>query len=238
MGGHNYYLLAALPPLGEMGSVPPLRPAELLAFVGEVAAPRELLDALFLGGDLVTREAHLVGESEEPGDLAVLTPAQVRNEAPLPDCLVGGEHNARRIPVDSVWAAYFRHAHRVARRRGCSFLRAWVGYEVALRNAIAAARARALDLEVAEYLVVPELADPDANVSAMLNEWSAASTPLAGLRALDTARWAWATEHDGWFSYTDDEITSYGAKLMLLDRWHRLARAEAEQGAEVDTGTL
>ena len=227
MAGHNYYLLASLPPLGEPGSVPPMSPAELLERVGHARGPRELLEVLFLGADLVMREALLAGELTE-AEPFVLAPEVMRNEAPLPPFLVSARETPRKIGADDVWEAYFVHAAAAARRRRCAFLRAWVAHEVTLRNALAAARAKALDLDPGDYIVAPELADPDADTSAAVNEWSAAATPLAGLRALDAVRWAWMTSHDGWFTFSDDEVTSYGAKLLLLARWQRLAKAEAD----------
>jgi hypothetical protein len=58
-------------------------------------------------------------------------------EAPLPDFLVAGEESEPvRHAGDGVWSAWFRHAADVGRRRGSRFLQAWVGHEVALRNAL------------------------------------------------------------------------------------------------------
>jgi hypothetical protein len=62
-----------------------------------------------------------------------------------------------------------------------------------------------------------------------VSEWTNAGTPAAGLRVLDTARWQWIKDHDDWFTFSDDEVTAYGAKLMLLQRWHKLAEKEAEK---------
>ncbi|MCJ7542993.1 MAG: hypothetical protein MUP47_00235, partial [Phycisphaerae bacterium] len=103
-----------------------------------------------------------------------------------------------------------------------SFLAQWVGYEVALRNALAAARAQALGLEAADYLVATDLGQADGDLSAVVGEWAAAPNPLAGLRVLDAARWDWLAWHDAWFSFQDDELIAYAAKLVLLDRWQRL----------------
>jgi hypothetical protein len=226
MAGHNYYLLAAVPSLGELGSAPPVSPAELLELVEEFPAPRAILATLFLGRDLVLREAFLGGEIEELDGLVVLSSEQARNEAPLPAVLVPPEDGARRIPADAVWDAFFRHAASVAGRTRCSFLRAWVGYEVALRNALTEARAKALDLDPAEYLVAPDLAAGDEDLGTVVNDWAAAANPLAALRVVDTARWAWLVAHDGWFTFRDDELAAYAARVLLLDRWQRLAQAE------------
>ena len=87
MSGDNLYLLSALPTLGELGSVPPMPLAVLLERFIESGGNRVLLDALLLSDDLLQRQAVLSREIEtvEP---SVLTPAQVRDEEPLPEYLV------------------------------------------------------------------------------------------------------------------------------------------------------
>jgi len=111
-----------------------------------LGAPAEVVAALLLGDDLLQRDALLAWRSGDP--TAVLTREQAAGEAPLPDFLVGGRGvRAGRHAGDGVWSAWFRHAAGVGRRRGSRFLQAWVGHEVALRNALAAARAKALGLD-------------------------------------------------------------------------------------------
>jgi len=223
MAQRNYYLVSALPSLGDLGAAPPMSPADLREHVAEHRPPRTLVEAILLGDDLVQREAVLAGEI---GDVApaVLTPAQVRDEEPLPACLAMDEEAAApRVAADTLWAAYFRHAAAVAQHEGSSFLAAWVAHEVALRNALAAARAKVLGLEAADYVVTPEVGSKDDDFGPLLAEWAAAGNPLEGLRVLDRARWQWLTAHEAWFSFADDELAAYAAKLMLLARWHRLS---------------
>jgi hypothetical protein len=45
------------------------------------------------------------------------------------------------------------------------------------------------------------------------------------LQAVIRARWAWICEHDAWFSFSDDELAAYAAKLVLLEQWRRLIEA-------------
>lgn len=222
MGADNYYRISALPALGDLGSAPPLSLAALREHVGERPAARALVDALLLFDDLRQREAFLAGELKEVSPV-VLTPAEVRNEQPLPPFLTAEGGASRRVAADTVWAAYFKHAARVAQRRGSEFLAGWISREVAMRNALAAARARALGLDPAPYLVAPELVRDDEDFSALISEWSAAPDPLAGARVLDQARWTWLHEHDAWFSFGDEELAAYAAKLMLIVRWYRLS---------------
>ncbi|MHC4563742.1 MAG: DUF2764 family protein [Planctomycetota bacterium] len=237
MASDKEYLLASLPVMADLGDPAPMSPAEMLAHVADFPAPAELVRAIFLADDLLQRDTALAGELAEPTPV-VLTPEQLRDEAPLPTYLVDPDVTPAqryRIAGDSVWAGYFRYAADVARRRGSQFLRQWVGFDVALRNALAEARAKALGLTAEEYLVAADLADETANVEPMVDAWSAARTPLAALRVLDNARWRWLDDHDRWFSFTDDELAAYAARIMLLERWHRLTLAQEADSAEPTT---
>ena len=225
MAGQNYYLITSLPPLGALGSVPPIRLSDLLEHLRDSPAPRAPVEAVLLGDDLLQRQSYLAGEIEQVSP-AVLTIQQARDEEPLPSSL---SRPAEQTPVvaaeDATWAAYFRWMAAVARRSRNAFLAAWTGHEVALRNAVAAARARALELEPEPYLVAVELGQTDQGFDVLVGEWAGAADPLAGLRVLDRARWTWLNEHDAWFSFADDELAAYATKLMLLHRWHRLSDA-------------
>ncbi|MBM4017688.1 MAG: hypothetical protein FJ288_05070 [Planctomycetes bacterium] len=220
----NYYRICALPVLGDLGTPVPIAPAGLLAHVAEAARPRTLVEAVLLFDDLVQREAFLAGEVREVTP-AVLSAAQIRNEEPLPEPLAAEASPPPRVAADAVWSAYFRHAAGVARREGSPLLAAWVAHEVTLRNALASARAQALGLEAGPYLVTAELGGAEEDFSPLVSEWAAAPDPLAGLRVLDRARWAWLAEHDRWFTFADEEFVAYAARLMLIVRWHRLSAA-------------
>ncbi|MBN1943570.1 MAG: DUF2764 family protein [Phycisphaerae bacterium] len=230
MAGKNYYLLSFLTTPEALGAEPPILCGDLLHHLDaeEQPRPHELVRTIFLSDDLLQRDATLAGEIDEPEPI-ILTVGQLSDEEPLPDYLVGSVEEAgtggeRKIVADTVWEAYFRHAAAVADRLGSGFLRAWVGYEVALRNALAEARARALELEPADYYVATDLAEA-SDLSATVNEWSSAADPLRAQRALDEARMEWLIENDAYFSFGDDELTAYAAKLILAVRWRRLTRA-------------
>jgi hypothetical protein len=236
MGGRHYYLVTSLPGLGDLGTVPPMTLGDLLERVAEARTAAAAVAVVVLGDDLMKRQAVLSGEAEQV-EAVILTADQLHDRQPLPDVLVAPVREAEAGPVatvDAVWAAYFRHAAAVAGRVGSRFLARWVGYEVALRNAMAAARARALDLETAAYLVATDLAATDEDLSSVVAEWAAAPDPLAGLRVLDAARWDWLARHDAHFSFQDDELTAYAAKLVLLHRWQRLT-AESNHPAVART---
>jgi hypothetical protein len=227
---HHYYLATALPVLGELGTRPPLTLTELAARLeGTSAFP--LASAILLEEDLLQREACLAGELPEP-QAAVLSRAQVRGREPLPDHLVDDRVRERRtVPADTVWVAYAHHVAAVAQRERSAFLGAWITAEVGLRNALVAARAWALGLDAAQYLVAPGLASPRPRDDSVMAAWVAAEHPLAGLQLLLRARWAWLTEHEPRFSFGDDELAAYALRLSLLHRWYRASHASHGDGA-------
>ncbi len=222
MARHHYYLLSALPALDELGSVPLLSPSQLYQHVAASPKATKLVEAVLLADDLVQREAYLAGEIQQV-DPAVLSPAQARNESPLPETLQQ-EHPKppSGLDVDVLWGGFFSHVAKVARAESSRFLSGWVGSEVALRNAVVTARAQALELDPSGYMVRPELADPNLDFSPVVNEWASAPDPLRAQRVLDEARWRWLIDHDGRFSFEADELAAYAAKLILIHRWHRL----------------
>jgi len=235
MPANNYYLLTALPSLAEPPADPPLTPQAMLEMLEPAPGPRKLAETVFLSDDLQLRQAVLAGEI--PADLAepvVLSGEQVRDEAPLPDFLAGEDDEAQpgspQLGADQVWQRYFEHAAKLAARS--EMLAEWVRYEVGLRNALAAARAKALGLDAAGYIVAPELGYDEDQYAAVLAEWSAAADPLAGLKVLDNARWAWIGEHSRHYSFTDDELAAYAARLVILHRWKRIAEAQRARQTE------
>lgn len=226
MTASHYFLLSSLPHLGELTDAPPMTAAQLLERVISSGGAPGLVETVLLADDLVQREALQAGEIEQ-GDPAVLTEEQFRGEAPLPAYLAATAAAPGRIAADAVWAAYFTHAAAAA--RAGTFLAAWVAWEVALRNALAESRAKTLDLDAEAYLVVPHLGDADADFAGLLNALSAAGNPLAAMQAVDRARWDWLDEHEAWFSFGDDELAVYAARLVLMGRWQRLGKAQAEK---------
>ena len=227
--GNNYYLMTSLATLESLTSAPPLSNAAFMEQIADMPGAEDLVRTLLLSDDLMQRQALQAGEIEETSP-AVLTAAQLSDEEPLPEYLVPPESSPRRVAGDSVWAAYFKHAIAVAKANRCGFLEDWVGFEVAMRNALTEARAKTLGLDPNEYFVEPQLGS-SVSFTSTIGEWSAAANPLAGLKVLDRARWDWIARNDRAYSFENDEIAAYAAKLMLLHRWHRLAQtAENRQG--------
>ena len=117
---------------------------------------------------------------------------------------------------------------KVAKHNNSKFLKAWIGFEVGLRNALTAARCQILDLDPAAYLVCTELADKNKDYTNIISAWHAASNPMTALEVLDKARWDWLEENGNWYSFSADEIEVYAAKLILLHHWRRIL-AEKQQ---------
>jgi hypothetical protein len=227
----HHYLLSALPGLTQIHQELPLTIEDFLGMLDDLPGPRAVAQAVLLSGDLLQRQAMLAGELPDPTP-AVLTVAQLRDEAPLPDYLVVDTDTTGQafpLPDDLMQEAYFRHVRSVGQSQGCTFLLAWTGFEAGLRNALAEARARSLDLDAAHYRVATDIADDPDDFASLINEWNAAATPLDALEVLDQARWTWLTSHDAWFSFSADEVAAYAAKLVLVHRWDRLRRSQKEQ---------
>jgi len=228
MSGRYYFLLTSLPNLPDLGLAPAMDLAALRERVAPEPAAAPLIDAICLEGDLVLREAAQAGEIERPAPV-VLTAGQADGTEPLPDALAADEPDPpRRIPADRTWEAYWRYAARAADAARCEFARQWVGFEVALRNALATARARTLGLDSHDYLVAEDLAAepaPDEIVAAA----SAAADPLSALRALDEGRWRWVEDNEGYYSFAIDELAAYARKLALATRWHLIGRQQRQR---------
>ncbi len=232
------YLLSALPALEPMGSIPPMSKRELLERIIEANGPADSVKMLLLGDDLMQYEALLAEEiKQDDVDLAVISLDKAESEPDLPVFLLpeegAHEQENKRISVDDVWSRYFHHAALIAKRTHSSFFKAWIGFEVGLRNALVTVRAHILELDAAAYLIAPELADQDKDYTYIISAWSAASNPLNALEVLDKARWEWLEENGRWYSFTACEIEVYAAKLILLHRWRRIL-SEKKQHKKTD----
>ena len=210
-----------------MGSIPPMSKRDLLEQVAGSNGPVRTVEILLLSDDLTQYQALLTEEiTHDQVDSAVLSLDKAEKEAVLPDFLLSEEATEEqqndRSSIDAIWSRYFHHAASVAKRARSSFLKAWIGFEVGLRNALVTTRSHTLELDPTSYLVTPELADKDMDYSHVVSAWSAAADPLAALEVLDKSRWDWLDEHGGWYSFSACEIEVYTAKLVLLHHWRRI----------------
>ena len=222
----QYYLLTSLPALPALGETPPIALAAFHERAGEDPDPKvaRIAEAILLEHDLLQRQSVLAGEQAH-AEAVILTMLQADGEEPLPSYLQARASDAgeRTIGDDALWEAYFRHVADVAGRTGSRFLTEWVGFEVALRNALVAARAKNLGLPADDYVVAPDLASADANVEATVAAWSGSEDPLSALKALDRGRWDWLASRGPWFTFGADEVAVYARRLVLLHRWSELS---------------
>lgn len=216
-----------MPELEALNSLPPLGKLEFLERVSDIRGPVASVQVILLADDLMQREALLAEEIQaDQVDLAVLDGTFADDSNDLPDYLLPDDTESQenaRMAVDGLWQRYFQHAHAVAQRTGSNFLKAWIGFEITLRNGLVVARAQSLGLDPTTYLVTPELATAGLDVNVILSAWSGAPDPLAALEILDKARWDWVEEHGRWYSFQADELEAYAAKLILMHRWRRIA---------------
>lgn len=222
MPRRDYFLVSSLPAMGELGSTPPISPRELCGLVDDQPMVLRIVQAVLLGDDLLQRQSFLAGEIKEV-EPSVLTAAQAAGQEPLPAHIEQTDTAAPRVASDAQWIGYYRYLLALSHESGVEFLAQYAAFEIALRNALATARAAALGLEAGDYLVLGHLGQTDANLEQVVNDWRAALTPLGGLRLLDEFRWRWLAAHDKWFSFSLDEFAAYAAKLTLVLRWQRLA---------------
>ncbi len=224
MPSQNIYLLAALPALEDLGSAPPLSLVALRQHLGDSRAS-ELVEAVLLADDLLQRDAFIAGEDQSVAP-SVLSDEQVRGKEPLPEFLdIEAEADGSpRLSTDLLRQRYYRYAAELARSRRSELLSAWTRFEVSLRNSLATNRARALGLDAAPYLVVPELAEADPDTETIVQQCRASTDPFASERALDAARYQWLDEHEPYYCFTNDELVAYALRLLLLTRWQRLTK--------------
>ncbi|HPQ69808.1 MAG TPA: DUF2764 family protein [bacterium] len=219
-----FYLITSLPTLPSLGEKPPLHPAQMQSLVDDEPPLRTVVDTLFLEQDLLHRQSILAGEKIAASPL-VLSEEQMNGEAPLPVDFTPAETEHRVFAADLLWSTYFQRADLLAGMLACPFLQRWACFEVSLRNAVAAERARKLALSPDEYFVAEHLTESTAFIDGLVASWTAADNPLSAARALDQGRWEWLQANGGWFSFSIDEVAAYARALLLLARWHELQSA-------------
>jgi len=70
--------------------------------------------------------------------------------------------------------------------------------------------------------VARDMGDGEFFFNELANEWKSALNPLEGLEILDRARWKWVTEREERYGFSDEEVATYTAKLMILQRSRRM----------------
>ena len=226
-----YYILSMLPTIVALGAPAPLTSREFLDLFEPDDPLLAEVEALFLGDDLLLRQAAMAGRDCTGHTPAVLSRGQIAGELELPEPLIleRADDTMRFVaPEDALWETYYQWLADFAATHHSKFLREWAAFEVGLRNALAAHRAAALNLDVGGYLIAESLGNDAGEYTAILNDLQTGETPLEQKEILDLARWAWLNEHDEWFTFGNDEILAYAARLLLTTRWERINDAADE----------
>jgi hypothetical protein len=103
------------------------------------------------------------------------------------------------------------------------FIRAWIGFDTALRNELARVRAGRMHLDPAEHLRPDARADP--SLAAGVLAATAHASPLDAERALDELRWKALGELASGHHFDLDVLLSYACRLEILLRWERIRTA-------------
>ncbi len=220
MGGVNYYLLASLPALGELGTPPPLSYRDFLTAIEVNKRARLFASLVALEEDLLC----LQSTEQTAADLFVLPDKNLSRSGAL-RLFFPQSACPQSDDLDVIMPAYFEALRKKARELRSSFISEWVRFEVSLRSAIGRARAQKLGVEYRETPAV----EADRDLTALAADWSAAENAVDGALLVEGVRWSWLTAHDRWYQFTDDELIAYGTKLLSLLRWERIAAADARR---------
>ena len=229
----NHYYLSYLPSIDELGQPIEIDSRvllELLSSGGELTRAGRIVHAITLSDDLLKRESLLSGQVDNT-EPSILSMEQMLGEQPLPDYLITADLDGLKgvSLTDTVWASFFLFAGKVAVETGGRFLQSWVEFEVSVRNSIATKRAETLELDPSGYIVAEELGGLD--VDDIVSAWFEADTrnPRDGQKTLDSARWRWIEDHSGYYSFLDDELAAYAARLVISQRWTHINQETEQQ---------
>jgi hypothetical protein len=217
------YLLTALPPLTDREAPPAMSVAEFRDVVGATAAG-PLTDAVLLADDLRLMQSIAAGaDPESQPEPWVLNSAQLRGDAPLP--FPFGDDG---IGSDGLWLAYWQWAGELARHLDSDALQAWVAWEALLHGTVMNWRAQTQGRSVQWPAVLKRLVSGEqtdlieaADLEVALGH---SDNPLASQQAVDAARWDWLEARDPRFTFSNDELVIYAARLALATRWQRILR--------------
>lgn len=107
-------------------------------------------------------------------------------------------------------------------------LRRWRAFETMVRNELVLIRAARKKVDPARYL--REDGSPESSHAAHIAQNAYRKTsPLEGEKALDSERWRKLDDLSFGHYFDVDALVVYGAKLLILEKWERIAGADAER---------
>lgn len=106
-------------------------------------------------------------------------------------------------------------------------LKEWFNFDFALRNELAKQRASRKNEDSSKYL---RKTDKDLSnyFIHLISEALKSSSPLEAERILDRARWIYLEELERGHFFDFDFLVVYGVKLCILERWHKIQKADKE----------
>ena len=226
------YLLTTLPPLpDEPGSPLPISAGDLWEIVkleeGDVSEVAE-----FLLASLDIRNLEFLERGKEGAVEEAITPADdLKGRKNLPHWmkqeLSAIKDLDRTYPFDRLWEAYFEQFMAFLEERGAEELQEWVRWEIGLRNALVAHRARKMGLPADAYSVAEEIGINPVEYHSIFTELKEIETgddPFAEDRFIASVmlrRLAAATPE---YAFDFNEIIGYVIKFIILARVSYLAK--------------
>jgi len=226
------YLLTTLPPLpDEPGSPLPISAGDLWEIVkleeGDVSEISEFLLASLDIRNLDFLERGKEGAIEE----AITSADDLKGRKNLPHWmkqeLSAIKDLDRTYPFDRLWEAYFEQFMAFLEERGAEELQEWVRWEIGLRNALVAHRARKMGLPADAYTVAEDLGINPVEYHSIFTELKEIETgddPFAEDRFIASVmlqRLAAATPE---YAFDLNEIIGYVIKFIILARVSYLAK--------------
>ena len=183
------YLFSALPPLPERpGGRVEISGRGLCGMLRSEGSVAEALGlAILMAMDLKALERMELGA--EPGETALFSAEDLKDRGQLPFWLRQAleEEEIKRgegggLPFDYVWSIYYQQLAQLAQDTGCRFLGHWVAWDVGLRDALAAYRARNLGVD-------PEEAVSGTGLGLSEEEFRPVIEALVSIKERDRGRW-------------------------------------------------
>ena len=152
MSSSNYNLLAYLPGLGDLGSLPQIHSHEFMQAIADNERALRLFRVIALQDDLRRRSEVLNGNEAIKGDFLVLDPENYESLSFLNSFFTGAARTKCSLATNSIEESkllyfYFELANLQADVDKSEFLKNWVKFEVTLRNVLVKARSKRLGLK-------------------------------------------------------------------------------------------
>ena len=220
------YLLTTLPPLPEEpGSELPLTAEDLWELIkmegGDVA---EIIEFLLAALDIQNLE-FLEQDKDQAVRKAVESLDTLRDQKDLPfwmrQELLAFKETDRPYRFDRLWEAYYEQLMVFLEERGAEALQEWYRWEIGLRNALVAQRARRIGVPPESYYVAPELGLKPMEYNSVFTELKEVDTegdPFAEDRFIAGAMLEKLRLSTPEYAFDFTEITGYVIKFLIHAR--------------------